>query len=107
MLLCPMFASATTTPVCAFAEQRLAEVQTEWSHAGFYRAKKPIAGQWRENLARRYQTEAQVFKAWEASPTHNENLMATSTEQCLRSANGYWVLIKWQTKATSTVHKVL
>ncbi len=102
-LLIPTLASATTTPVCLFAEQRLAEVQTDWSHAGFFKAKKPMGGKWRENLARKFYSQERVYQAWMNSPSHRENLLASSTESCLRTANGHWVLITWEphTKVTS------
>lgn len=84
--------------VCSYAEKRLIEVQTDWSHNGFYKEKKPISGLWRENLARGFTSTSSVYTAWSKSPTHNANLIATSTYSCLRSANKHWILITWRPK---------
>ncbi len=104
LLLAPTltFAAATSTipDACAFADIRLKEIQTDWSHKGFFvHAKEQfttgVRGTFHENLAMRFYDEPSVYRAWQASPRHNQNLQATSTRQCLRSSNGFWVLIKW------------
>lgn len=110
MAFLPLFSMAAQPDVCTFAELRLKEVQTDWSHAGFYRMAAPLQkatstkGTWRENLARNFNDEASVYEAWKRSPSHNANLVATSSASCLRHANGYWVLITWSPLRTIKKH---
>lgn len=94
--------------ICAFAEARLQQIQTDFSHSNFFgrttlikaydkightRANWLPKGMWRENLARNFSTEEAVLEAWKKSPTHNANLLAPKDYSCLRSENGHWVLI--------------
>lgn len=100
LLFLPSIALAAPD-VCALAEFRLQEVQHEWSHDGFYRMTTPLKsatstrGTYRENLARKFTKQEDVYTAWANSPSHRKNLEATSTASCLRSANNHWVLITW------------
>lgn len=100
LLLLPSLAYAAPD-VCAIADARLKEVQHEWSHAGFYRMTPPLQqatstkGTYRENLARYFIKESDVYAAWSKSESHRKNLEATSSAQCLRTVNSYWVLITW------------
>ena len=97
----PITTTRTQTPdICALAQIRLKETQTEWNHDKFYTHVKELRSQdfkgtYRENLARYFNTEQEVYESWQKSPTHNTNLLATSTQSCLLTENTYWILIKW------------
>jgi hypothetical protein len=111
-LLFPFTAHALEHPlVCAVAEYRLTQIQTNWSHNGFYekgairkvydqightRANWLPRGVWRENLARKFQTKDAVYAAWQKSPAHKANLFAPSDYSCLRTASDHWVLITFK-----------
>jgi hypothetical protein len=73
--------------VCGFAELRLSEIHTDWSHKGLNRVfwYWPTFNQAAENLARGQQDEIQVYNDWSKSASHSANLKGDWTESCLVS----------------------
>lgn len=67
--------------LCPFAEERVREIQTDWSHKGFRAEVDNFTNAHREidwigeNLAKEYDDAKAVFVAWDNSPTHKENLI--------------------------------
>lgn len=85
---------------CTLAVERLHDMQTQWSHAGFYKRltdEKLSGGHWAENLARFGGTPDLVVSEWDASPTHKINLLDTSRDGCIASDGFYSVLEIHQT----------
>lgn len=83
--------------LCTYAEERLPEIQKDWSHDGFWKDGKSyglyngykIIG---ENLAKDIIQAPDVLYAWKLSPSHNKNLLKTSyTSTCVRCFESYCV----------------
>ena len=79
--------------VCQFAETRLDQIQTDFSHKGLHSTPKPLTGIWYENLAKNFKSEKKVYRAWRKSKPHNKILNSDMTYACLVSENKHWVLI--------------
>ena len=63
--------------MCDFANTRLKEIHTDWSHSGFLPVadttyKYNFAG---ENLAKGYLSEQETLDGWEQSPKHLEDMV--------------------------------
>lgn len=75
---------------CTIASFRLSEVQTNFSHQGFYALGLT---NYAENLAKGFTTDNSVFKAWLASQPHRFNFLSYAKYGCVKEQNGYWVFI--------------
>lgn len=74
-----------TPKVCAFAEKRIVETRTEWSHAGFYNHLQEFTyTKLGENIIKGYASEKATLQAWLASPSHRKNLTDAYRFSCLR-----------------------
>lgn len=83
---------------CTIATIRAIQIMTDFSHAGFYplvHSSWVTSGHWYENLAVQYTPNYNVLTAWENSPTHNANLLATITYGCIRHVGNYWTFEAW------------
>lgn len=69
---------------CSVATARAQEIETDWSHDGFWKYSVPGSG---ENLGRDFTSERGMVDAWIASPTHNENLLRYYKFGCVRCVN--------------------
>lgn len=88
----------TINPIlCGFADQRVDEIQTDFSHKGYLLISEnkihKAGGFYRtgENIARDFFNANDVFRSWLSSPTHRENLDENFTESCIRCENNYCV----------------
>jgi len=74
--------------LCQVAEKRLNEVDTDWSHNGFY-DEVSICGDelctLGENLAKNYVSEKEILAAWLNSHLHKDNLVDDFEYTCIRS----------------------
>lgn len=80
---------------CKFADVRLTEIQTNFSHQGFtYHSNHDFRFNfWHEDLAQGFNgNEKLVFQAWENSPTHKQQLLSNMTGVCFKEVNNYWVM---------------
>lgn len=84
--------------VCNFAEQRLVEVQSDWSHNKFLKRENDIRqpGSWYENLGKNSNKPVIIFNLWKKSPKHNKVLLSDMKYICIKESNGYWVLEGWK-----------
>ena len=97
--------------LCKYAYQRLNEVQTDWSHDGFFPVSHEIKRQTGftntgENLAHNIYTNDGYLQQWLDSPSHKKNLDENFTESCLRCSGTYCVQLfgKYWFYARSTSH---
>lgn len=85
--------------VCWYAEQRLVETKTDFTHRQFYTEKysrKP--GIWYENLGRikgKYYlfNVTQIVKDWKESKPHRKNLLVKMDSMCIRTDGNNFVFI--------------
>lgn len=84
-----------TEQMCRIAQERLADVEADWSHNGFsWERFCPEANcTLSENLARRYTQESSVLQGWLDSPTHAENLRKDHPDACIATDGTYIVFI--------------
>lgn len=110
--------------LCQVAQMRAEDIQTNWSHKGFYefadelkRTKPQFAGTYSlgENLAQDYLTEEEALEGWLNSPSHLKNLKAPYQFSCIRCVNGhcahlfasvYWPLCCWTTCSKTSSVKI-
>lgn len=78
---------------CSIADERLRQVQRDFSHEGFSDAVPD--GTWGENLARGYGSEDldDLVRHWASSKSHRRNLLYDFSNVCVRGERGYWVMI--------------
>lgn len=85
----------TSARLCQIAQQRLSEIQKNWSHDGFSGARfcdqQPC--DLSENLARRYSSEEQVLRGWLGSSSHAGNLYKPHPNACIATDGTYIVHI--------------
>ncbi len=88
--------------LCALAELRMEQIQTDWSHRGFdvygptmFASFCPSCTRIGENLAKEFFDEQRLVDAWIASSDHLPQLLLPYTHGCLRihAEGGYAVLI--------------
>ena len=85
---------------CKYAQTRLIETKTDWSHSKFLTERSNrLGGTWVENLARTA-NETNVLDAWINSPTHKQMLLADIKYGCIANQDGYWVFIGWKPLAS-------
>lgn len=87
--------------LCELAKVRVEEVQTDWSHNGFYQRSQPFLSRHPyqrlgENLARAFDDPAQVIRAWDRSPEHQENLTYPYNRVCFAVSDDHIVQILGQ-----------
>lgn len=80
--------------MCNLALTRAQEIQTDFSHNGFYSSPliQKYKGTWDENLAYGFMDANRVMLAWEKSPTHLKNLEAPMKYVCFVESGKYWVM---------------
>lgn len=94
----PLFTKSETA--CEFAEERLPEVQKDFSHAGFvekadlYRSKIDYRLTFAENLAKDWPSNAIVLDSWETSLLHLTNLKTSLPYLCV-ATDGNVVVAIW------------
>lgn len=102
--------------LCDFAQKRVKQIASDWSHDGFNRDSSdpqkvcPKCEGLGENLAKSYYTPATVMQAWLESPTHKANLDYPFDVACLKvySPNNFEIFIALefgQTKDSYTKKK--
>lgn len=81
--------------LCYIANTRVKEIQTDWSHNGFwvhvpemFRHGYYMIG---ENLARGFSSSESMLNAWLSSDTHRINLENNYTHSCVVCSNNYCV----------------
>lgn len=80
---------------CTFAQTRVKEIQTDFSHDGLYvHAKELPSGSYiSENLSEGFNYAYETMDAWVKSPTHLDNLKKDYTHSCIKCEKGYCVHI--------------
>jgi hypothetical protein len=84
--------------LCLFADLRAVEVKNSFTHDGFWnKAEKLVTkeGQYvglGENLAVNYRTTKGVMEAWNASPTHRENLQRKEFNRVCFAVDGVYIV---------------
>ena len=81
--------------LCYVASKRAKEIQTDWSHSGFW-AYVPVMFKLGykhigENLAKDFNDAESTLNAWLSSDTHRANLENDYTHSCVSCSNGYCV----------------
>jgi hypothetical protein len=80
------------TQLCSFADRRLQEIQTSFTHTLFKTEALAYPFQtFSENLSRNFDNEAETLQGWLYSSTHAENLRKPYIYSCLRCQNSYCV----------------
>jgi len=76
------------TNTCYIASRRVVEIQSDWSHKGFwnYVDGKKARG---ENLARGFTTDKGMVKGWISSPSHYKNVVGYYKFGCVRCYGTY------------------
>lgn len=69
--------------LCAFAEKRASEVVGDWSHNGFDNYDNQSYKMRGENLAKCFETDAEVLTAWIESTTHKHVLEGNFSSMCI------------------------
>ena len=82
--------------LCDYAQQRLMEVKTDWSHGDFLSSPPSFCPPgssclWGENLARGFTNESSALSSWLTSPTHRENLEDSFKYSCIVTRDTYAV----------------
>lgn len=78
------------TKLCAVAEVRANQIQTDWSHKGFLKEVKKIKyAQAGENLAKDFNNETDLVQAWIKSKPHRQNLLRQYTSHCIVCTNNH------------------
>lgn len=91
---------ATHDAVCAFAQVRVREISSDFSHNGFNSRMGsgtlpyPSFSYAAENIADVSSFEA-ALDIWKNSPTHNQNLLSDSPYACVAGIGRYFVLLIW------------
>lgn len=94
----PLFTKSETA--CEFAEERLPEVQKDFSHAGFVEKAKIYSDtlqrevRFAENLAKDYPSNTKVLDSWETSLLHLTNLKTSLPYLCV-ATDGNVVVAIW------------
>lgn len=71
--------------LCSYANQRVQDIQTDFSHDKFVAMKKVDRFiRLGENLSRDFQTNQETLTAWLNSPKHRENLDDNYEYSCIR-----------------------
>lgn len=80
--------------LCTIARKRLSEVETDWSHEGFWKYTEDFSHNgMAENLGRDYWPESELMNAWKFSPSHKENLDKPYRYSCIETEGLYAVQI--------------
>ena len=82
----------TKSDLTSFAVQRCAQIQSNFSHAGF--RVLPGYREMGENIARGYSTPASVVNAWMNSPSHRSNILYARFDSVgvAKCAGDHWVV---------------
>ena len=76
--------------LCEFAKERMKEIKSDWSHAGFLlNAKKTPYVVLGENLARDYNNENDTLNSWLNSASHEANLRDSYQLTCIATEDNY------------------
>jgi len=85
--------------LCEFANKRVKEIQSDFSHSGYRKmAETEIYKDGRysktgENLSEGVVYELELLNKWLTSPSHRDNLEDDFTHSCVRCENNYCVQI--------------
>lgn len=84
--------------LCPMAINRVAEIQSDWSHNGAYDDIEALyaSGAYTrigENLGKDYTDEEMLLAEWSLSETHLENLTSTNTHSCIKCEGLYCVQV--------------